>query len=109
MRLFPITIDISKLTADMIEWAKKQGADVWCSSDEDNVKYNQKSHNRGATFIRMPESKISRCYEESGGRLHFSNSQKEVALIFLMIYHKYIINHNMEELKAQENTFYATT
>lgn len=109
MRLFPITIDIAELTDEMIEWAKSQGADVWTNTSSE---FNIPSHaatKHDVIHIRMPGSKISKLIQRVGGRLHFDNSQKEPALLFLLLYDRQIVKHNMTELNLQENNFYAAT
>lgn len=107
MRLFPVTIDINQITDDMIVWAKNQGADVWSDPDEMGNVYKNDQHI--VINIRIPNSKTSKVHKSYGGRLHFDNSQKESALLFLLQYNEHIVNHNMTELNSQENVFYDAT
>lgn len=95
MRLYPITIDISKLTAEMITWAEMQGAEI----TDDSL------HKR--TIVRFANSKASAGVSGNGMRLHFNYSEKNTALLFLLMFDNYVINHNMEELKNIKD-IYAT-
>lgn len=95
MRLYPITIDISKLTEEMVTWAETQGAEI----TDDSL------HKR--TIVRFSNSKASAYTGMDGMRLHFNYSEKNTALLFLLMFDNYVINHNMEELKNIKD-IYAT-
>ena len=96
MRLYPITIDISKLTEEMITWAETQGAEI-----ADNLLHKR-------TIVRFPNSKASAYMGMDGMRLHFNYSEKNTALLFLLMFDNYVVKHNMEELKNIKD-IYATT
>lgn len=95
MRLYPITIDISKLTEEMVTWAETQGAEI-----ADNLLHKR-------TIVRFPNSKASAYMGMGGMRLHFNYSEKNTALLFLLMFDNYVVKHNMEELKNIKD-IYAT-
>lgn len=90
-RLYPITIDLSELTDDMITWAENQSAQVY------------KENNK--TYIKFKNSKT--CHYLAGSksvRLHMDQSIKDVAFLFLMTFQPYIIKQNlMEQYDKQTN------
>ena len=84
MRLFPITIDVTKISDEILNWAEIQGAIV----------------NHAERTIVFQNSKLSR-----GSRLHFDFSQKQLALLFLMLFDNIIIKHNMTELQGVKDLY----
>jgi hypothetical protein len=98
MRLYPITIDIENLTPDMIVWATAQGADIF---------YQHSPEVR--TVIRFPDSKPSAPVGRKGMRLHFNNTQRGQALLFLLSFPNHVIKHNIEEINNGVENLYATT
>lgn len=84
MRLYPITIDVNKISDQILNWAETQGAVV--------------DHDRET--IIFPNSKLSK-----GSRLHFDLSQRQSALLFLLLFDNCIINHNMKELNEVKDLY----
>jgi hypothetical protein len=97
MRLYPITIDIENLTDDMIVWAAAQGADIFYQ------------HSELRTVIKFPNSKPSAPVGRIGMRLHFNNTQRGQALLFLLSFPNHVIKHNIEEINNGVENLYATT
>jgi hypothetical protein len=88
MRLYPITIDINKLTDEMIDWAQSQEANIYFDST------------KKITTIQFQNSKISVQQRNGCMRLHLDFSQKNSALLFLLLFRDHIVNHNMKELEG---------
>lgn len=80
----------------MVTWAEMQGAEITDDA------YRQR------TIIRFPNSKASAWVGGESMRLHFNYSEKNTALLFLLVFNQNVINHNMEELKNIKDQ-YATT
>lgn len=81
-RNYPITIDVSELTDDMIIWARQQDADIYS--------------NEKKTYIKFPNSKP--CHHLAGTksvRLHMDQSNKELALMFLLSFQPFIVKQNI--------------
>lgn len=81
-RNYPITIDVSELTDDMITWARQQSADIYS--------------NENKTYIKFPNSKP--CHHLAGTksvRLHMDQSNKELALMFLLSFQPFIVKQNI--------------
>ena len=93
MRLFPITIDIAKLTDEIIEWARMQEAEI----NYDSVKK--------ITTIQFQNSKVSVQQRNGGMRLHLDFSQRNSALLFLLLFRDNIVNHNMKELEGVKDLY----
>ena len=86
MRLFPITIDVDKITPEMLEWAILQNASI---DDNNNIKFNNSK-------------------KSTKTRLHFNYTEKSSALLFLLMFDSHVVSHNMKELEGV-NSIYATT
>lgn len=93
MRLFPITIDIDKLTDEIIDWAHTQEAIVVLDPK------------KKATTIQFQNSKISVQQRNGGMRLHLDFSQRNSALLFLLLFRDNIVNHNMTELEGVKDLY----
>lgn len=93
MRLFPITIDIDKLTDEIIDWARTQEATVFSDPK------------KKATTIQFQNSKISVQQRNGSMRLHLDFSQRNSALLFLLLFRDNIVNHNMKELEGVKDLY----
>jgi len=93
MRLFPITIDIDKLTDEIIDWACTQEATVVLDPK------------KKATTIQFQNSKISVQQRNGSMRLHLDFSQRNSALLFLLLFRDNIVNHNMKELEGVKDLY----
>ena len=90
-RLYPITIDISELTDEMIFWAKDQAADVYQENKRTYIKFN-----KGKACHYLAGSKTV--------RLHMDKNDKDLAFLFLMTFQPFIIKQNlMEQYDNQTN------
>jgi uncharacterized membrane protein len=83
MRLFPITIDVDKITSEMLDWAILQNARV---DDDNNI-----------TFSNSKKSTKT--------RLHFNYTEKSSALLFLLIFDSHVVSHNMKELEGVKSLY----
>lgn len=93
MRLYPITIDIDKLTDEIIDWAHTQEAIVVLDPK------------KKATTIQFQNSKISVQQRNGSMRLHLDFSQRNSALLFLLLFRDNIVNHNMKELEGVKDLY----
>ena len=90
-RNYPITIDISELTDDMIVWARSQSIEVY----EQDKK----------TYIKFPNSKP--CHHLAGTRsvrIHMDQCNEHLALLFLFTFQPFIVKQNIiEQYDKQTN------
>ena len=91
---YPVTIDISKLTDDMINWYKSAGG-----STKMEEHYDYKGNKKSVTFVQFGKAKY--CHHKKDGtngvRLHFHGDDASAATMFLMTFPDYVETHNMKE------------
>ena len=92
---YNITVDIDKLTDEMIEWYKLIGGVV-----TPNVDYDWRGREVLVHFVKYGKSK--NCYHltgNSGCRLHFDGADASVASMFLLKFDQHVVRHNLNEHK----------
>lgn len=94
---FPVKIDISSLTDEIIEWYKHIGG---------TVVYDKYWNSRGKE-INQPYVSYGRgkkCHYHHNGippggvRLHFNGEDASVASMFILKFMEHVTNHNLEEV-----------
>ena len=91
---YNITIDIDKVTEEIIEWYNTIGGTL--TTDE---WYDHKGRKISQTYLAYNNYK--RCHYGNGGgvRLHFLGKDASVASMFLLKFSESVVNHNLSEHK----------
>lgn len=94
---YAITIDIDKLTDDIINWYELIGGEIIESEH-----YNHRGQRQVLKYVKYGKGK--RCHirvDGSGGvRLHFHGDDASAASMFLIKFNEHVEQHNMREYET---------
>lgn len=89
-----ITIDVNRLTEDMVEWYDMIGGTVVTREY-----YDSRSRKITQNFVKYGNAKLCHLRQDGSGgaRLHFHGNDASVASMFLIKFMDNVEQHNMKE------------
>jgi len=94
---YNITVDITELTDDMVEWYKTIGGVV-----REDKYWNYKGHEITKPYVSYNNYKACH-YSNESVRLHFLGKDASVASMFLLKFMDKVFQHNLKEHNEQVN------
>ena len=89
-----ITIEVDRLTEDMVEWYEMIGGQVISK-----VYYDNRGRKIIENFVKYGNAKLCHLRQDGSGgaRLHFHGNDASVASMFLIKFNEHVEQHNMKE------------
>lgn len=100
---YAITIELSEMTDDIVDWYKLVGGRT-----HDDVYYDFHGRKRNVVYLQYGKGK--RCHYRQDGsngvRLHFDGADAPVASMFLIKFLELVETHNLQEHMERANRGY---